>query len=66
MSDPDKRALWGLTPFFVAANRLIGPDLTGSLGKLNPLFAVGPAVLMVRQAQTDGQLIGVGPENARE
>jgi len=42
-----------------AANRRIGPNLTGALGNLSPLFAVSFAVLLLGEAPTWLQLAGV-------
>ncbi|SLN72985.1 DMT family transporter [Oceanibacterium hippocampi] len=42
-----------------AANRLIGPDLTGSLGNLTPLFAVAFAIILVGEAPSAGQFAGI-------
>lgn len=41
-----------------ASNRQIGPTLTGALGNLSPLFAVGLAVVLVGEVPTWLQLIG--------
>ena len=42
-----------------AANRLIGPNLTGTLGNLTPLFAVGIAALLLGEVPESGQLAGI-------
>lgn len=42
-----------------SANRLIGPNLTGALGNLTPIFAVTIAVLLLGEAPRTGQLAGV-------
>lgn len=42
-----------------AANRLIGPNLTGTLGNLTPLFAVGLAALLLGEIPQSGQLAGI-------
>lgn len=41
------------------SNRLIGPSLTGTLGNLAPLFAIGIAVLALGETPKWGQLAGV-------
>jgi len=41
------------------ANRRIGPNLTGALGNLTPLFAVGIAVLMLGEAPSAWQVAGI-------
>ena len=42
-----------------AANRLIGPNLTGTLGNLTPLFAVGIAALLLGEVPGTGQMAGI-------
>ncbi|MEX2617079.1 MAG: DMT family transporter [Alphaproteobacteria bacterium] len=42
-----------------AANRLIGPNLTGTLGNMTPLFAVGLAALLLGEVPESGQLAGI-------
>ena len=41
------------------ANRRIGPNLTGALGNLTPLFAVGIAVLMLGEEPSAWQVVGI-------
>ena len=41
-------------------NRRLGPTLTGALGNLTPLFAVGVAVLLVGEFPTPMQWLGIG------
>jgi len=41
------------------ANRRIGPNLTGALGNLTPLFAVGIAILMLGEAPSAWQGVGI-------
>lgn len=42
-----------------AANRRIGPDLTGALGNLSPVFAVALAALLLDEVPTPGQAGGI-------
>lgn len=42
-----------------AANRLIGPNLTGTLGNFTPLFAVGIAALLLGEVPGMGQMAGI-------
>jgi drug/metabolite transporter (DMT)-like permease len=42
-----------------AANRRIGPNLTGALGNTTPLFAVGVAVVLLGEAPRAAQLAGI-------
>jgi drug/metabolite transporter (DMT)-like permease len=42
------------------ANRRIGPHLTGALGNLTPLFAVGFAAIMLGELPRPGQSLGIG------
>lgn len=42
-----------------ASNRHIGPSLTGALGNLSPLFAVGIAVILLGETPRAVQLVGV-------
>ena len=42
------------------ANRRLGPNLTGALGNLTPLFAVLLAVLLLGETPGPGQLAGIG------
>lgn len=41
------------------SNRLTGPNITGALGNLTPLFAVAMAVLFLGEKPTMGQLTGI-------
>jgi len=41
------------------SNRRIGPNLTGALGNLTPLFAVGLAIVMLGEAPSAGQALGI-------
>jgi drug/metabolite transporter (DMT)-like permease len=42
------------------ANRRIGPNLTGALGNLTPIFAVAIAVVTLGEAPTAWQIVGIG------
>jgi drug/metabolite transporter (DMT)-like permease len=41
-----------------ASNRHLGPNLTGALGNLTPLFAVGIAILLLGELPRPGQIAG--------
>ncbi|MEC9432775.1 MAG: DMT family transporter [Pseudomonadota bacterium] len=42
-----------------ASNRRLGPNLTGALGNLAPLFAVVAAVILLGEVPRPGQLVGL-------
>jgi drug/metabolite transporter (DMT)-like permease len=42
-----------------ASNRRIGPNLTGTLGNMTPLFAVGIAALLLGEVPGAGQIAGI-------
>jgi drug/metabolite transporter (DMT)-like permease len=48
-----------VTMLTFASNRRIGPNLTGTLGNLTPLFAVGIAALLLGEVPGTGQLAGI-------
>ena len=43
-----------------AANRVIGPNLTGALGNLTPIFAVVVAIFLLDETPTLLQAVGIG------
>jgi drug/metabolite transporter (DMT)-like permease len=66
--------IWSAVPIFIAVglvfpsvltlltfegNRLLGPVITGALGNLSPLFAVGLAVLLLGEPLRSLQLVGL-------